>query len=159
MNTSELTAQDFVDVRIEHMNPLPARSNPFHYDLSSMGTSLVRGWVVMHDGFDSERDQMALRGMYLYNSRTGQRIRLVFSKMDEPTPLKIQIGHSAYTEGSNRVAVVDGVEKAKTILKLRKVSELEAEKALEKVILGHHVTVKNSQDDTIEIRAVTGLVG
>lgn len=37
-----------------------------------MGTTLVRGWTVMHPGFDT----LPLDHMVLVNTRTGQRIRL-----------------------------------------------------------------------------------
>lgn len=73
-----LQCTDFVSVTVEEMEPIPANSNPFLYDLFSMGTSLVRGWMVMHDGYN-DPEQFPLQGMYLVNQRSGQRIRLKFT--------------------------------------------------------------------------------
>lgn len=74
----ELQVTDQVDVVVIDMPPIPAGANPFHHDLTSMGTDLVRGWMVMHDGFDRVECPRPLHGMYLVNTRTGQRIMLKF---------------------------------------------------------------------------------
>ena len=60
---------------VQHMSAIPPDSNPFHYDAYNMGTSLVRGWTVMHEGPDST-EQRPLRYLILINGRTGQRIRV-----------------------------------------------------------------------------------
>ena len=70
---------DIVSVSVIDMSSIPPNSNPFHYDQFLMGTSLVRGWMVMHEGFDAETDQKPLRSMVLINTRSGQRIRLLFA--------------------------------------------------------------------------------
>lgn len=74
----ELQVTDFVEVEHFPMAPIPAGDNPFWHDLSSMGTDLVRGWLVMHDGFDRKEEPRPLQGLYLVNQRTGQRIGLRF---------------------------------------------------------------------------------
>jgi hypothetical protein len=61
---------------VEHMEPLPVDSNPFLSDQWSMGTTLVRGWTVMHPGFDNKDNPLPMTFIYLYNARTGQRIRV-----------------------------------------------------------------------------------
>lgn len=74
-------------VAVEDLNHLPVGANPFHYDPIRMGTDLVRGWMVMHDGFDNSEDPLPLQEIILYNSRSGQRIRISLSnpKMVQPT--------------------------------------------------------------------------
>lgn len=62
--------------QVEHEEPLPVDSNPFHYDSVSMGTSLVRGWTILHAGFDNPESPIPLGTIHLYNARTGQRIRV-----------------------------------------------------------------------------------
>lgn len=69
----------WVHTSVIPMEPIPAGSNPFHYDGFSMGTDLVRGWMVMHDGFTRKDTDWGLPGMYLVNVTTGQRITLKFS--------------------------------------------------------------------------------
>lgn len=59
---------------VTHMAPIPADSNPFHYDSMRMGTDLVRGWMAMHDGFDRKETPLDLNHVILINTRTGQRI-------------------------------------------------------------------------------------
>lgn len=73
---------DRVTVTVSEMPPIPANSNPFHHDASSMGSDLVRGWMVMHEGFDRKDNPMGLQGMYLVNTRSGQRISLKFAKAE-----------------------------------------------------------------------------
>lgn len=74
----KLKCTDFVAVTVEEMTPIPADSNPFHHDAWSMGTDLVRGWMVMHDGYNDPH-QFPLAGLYLVNQKSGQRIRLKFA--------------------------------------------------------------------------------
>jgi hypothetical protein len=73
-----LQCTDFVAVTVEEMTPIPAGSNPYRYDLYSLGTPLVRDWIVMHDGYNDAR-HAPLTGMYLVNQQSGQRIRLRFT--------------------------------------------------------------------------------
>lgn len=62
-----------------HDLPVPPNSNPFHYDSYHMGTPLVRGWMVMHEGTDLPEAPRELTYVILINTRTGQRIRLHFN--------------------------------------------------------------------------------
>lgn len=76
---SDINPNDRVTFRAVEMESIPVGANPFLHDYFSMGTQLVRGWWAMHDGYDSKDDpksQFALRHLYLYNERSGQRIRL-----------------------------------------------------------------------------------
>lgn len=59
-----------------HRKPIPPNSNPFHYDLSSMGTMLMNGWTIMHEGSGHEENPRAARFFVLVNTRTGQHIRI-----------------------------------------------------------------------------------
>ncbi len=61
---------------VRHDSPVPSESNPFHHDMSNMGTTLVRGWVAMHQGFDSPERPFDLTFLVLVNTRTGQRIHI-----------------------------------------------------------------------------------
>lgn len=61
---------------VRHMAPIPAGDNPFHHDPFHMGTTLVRGWMVMHTGFDSKENPQDLSYLILVSTRTGQRIRI-----------------------------------------------------------------------------------
>lgn len=72
----DIKPDDRVSIRAVDMDSIPMGSNPFHHDYFSMGTQLVRGWWAMHDGYDSQDNQFALRHLYLVNTRSGQRVRL-----------------------------------------------------------------------------------
>lgn len=67
---------DFQLPRVEHDFPIPAGENPFFHDSFNMGTPLVRGWLVMHEGYDRKEDPQPLHYLILVNTRTGQRIRI-----------------------------------------------------------------------------------
>ncbi len=71
---------DFVDVKVIEQEAIPANSNPFHYDLSNMGTTLLRGWTIMHEGFCSEDNPQPANYLILVNTVSGQRIKLELSK-------------------------------------------------------------------------------
>ena len=83
-----LKATDFVHaVAVEDLEPmdLERSANPFHYDYMSMGSDLVRGWVIMHEGFDSKEDPQPLHSVTLINGRSGQRIQISLStKKEQP---------------------------------------------------------------------------
>lgn len=66
---------------VRHLAPIPANSNPFHHDSQRMGTDLVRGWMVMHEGFDSKENPYNLTHVVLINQRTGQRIMVDMSSI------------------------------------------------------------------------------
>ncbi len=73
---SESRKRGFRLPTVRHLEPIPPNSNPFHYDISNMGTPLVRGWTVMHPGFDSKENPLPLNYVILVNCRTGQRIHV-----------------------------------------------------------------------------------
>lgn len=77
------TGHEEVTPHASILPPIPAGDNPFWHDSMSMGTSLVRGWVLMHPGFDSKEDPRAMEWVYLVNTRTGQRIQITLHH--EPT--------------------------------------------------------------------------
>lgn len=68
--------EPFVKVSVNEVPPIPAGANPFRHDAYHMGTSLTRGWIVMHEGPDRKESPVPLRYMILVNTRTGQRIKL-----------------------------------------------------------------------------------
>ena len=70
------TGHEKVTFTLEDMESIPAGANPFHHDDMSMGTDLVRGWIVMHPGFDHKDSPRALDWVYLVNTRSGQRVRI-----------------------------------------------------------------------------------
>lgn len=70
------TGHEQVCASIVAMEPIPAGANPFIHDDFSMGTDLPRGWVIMHPGFDSKDNPLAMEWIYLVNTRTGQRIQI-----------------------------------------------------------------------------------
>lgn len=67
-------------ISVKRMPSIPAGDNPFHHDSISMGTNLVRGWIMMHPGYDAATPesgtQHPIGWMYLVNQRTGNRFRL-----------------------------------------------------------------------------------
>lgn len=79
----DATGHERVKAKIKKMKPIPADANPFHHDDWSMGTSLPRGWVVMHPGYDRKEDPRSMDWLYLVNTRTGQRIRI---ELDHKVP-------------------------------------------------------------------------
>lgn len=76
---------EFVTASITELPLLPQYANPFHYDQFSMGTKLVRDWMIMHEGYDSEDNERALPSMTLFNKRSGQRFFVDLSRMDMET--------------------------------------------------------------------------
>lgn len=75
----DIKPNDRISIRAVDMESIPVGANPFHHDHWSMGTPLVRGWIAMHDGYDSKDNpssQFALQHLYLVNTRSGQRVRL-----------------------------------------------------------------------------------
>lgn len=66
------------------MKPIPAGDNPFHHDLYNMGTTIVRGWIAMHPGYDSdtpeEGAQYPIEYIILVNTRTGNRVKIKIAK-------------------------------------------------------------------------------
>lgn len=66
-----------------HVAPLPsfpAGSNAFHHDIGSMGTPLVRNWMVMHEGYSND---FPLTRLYFHNQLTGQNLGIHFSPMSD----------------------------------------------------------------------------
>lgn len=62
--------------KVQHEDPIPPHSNPYHYDAFNMGSGLVRGWEIMHEGYDRPEQPTPLHYVILINKRTGQRIRV-----------------------------------------------------------------------------------
>lgn len=69
-------ARGFKLPKVFHLEPIPAEENPFWHDSFNMGTDLVRGWMVMHEGPDRTDSPRNLNFVILVNQRTGQRIRV-----------------------------------------------------------------------------------
>jgi len=82
------TAEDagFKLPTVQHERPIPANENPFWHDSFNMGTTLVRGWTIMHPGYDRTEDPQNLDYMILVNTRTGQRIRVDLTPCYPPEP-------------------------------------------------------------------------
>ena len=55
------------------------------YVKDTKGNSLVRDWIIMHDGYDSHDNQRALPSMTLVNRRSGQRFLVDLSRIDMQT--------------------------------------------------------------------------
>lgn len=70
----EVGIRDIVTVKASNLEPIPVGGNPFHYDLFRMGTELVRGWMIMHEGNSDQGTP--LRYLILINRNTGQRLQL-----------------------------------------------------------------------------------
>lgn len=87
---------DIVNAAIVRMPSIPAGGNPFHYDSSSMGTTLSRNWMVMHSGNfgDHGHDEM-----YLVNTVTGQRIGLNFEAKEDRFTESVWCGNKDLDEG------------------------------------------------------------
>lgn len=60
----------------------PRNCNPLRRDRFSMMTELVRGWYILHEGYDNRENQFPLREARFYNSRTGNMFALRFTPMD-----------------------------------------------------------------------------
>lgn len=89
-NALKLHRSDYVDASVQDLDSIPSNSNPFHYDLSHMGTTLVRGWMVMHPGFS---DDFPLEYLILVNTTSGQRIRIDLTKRkDQPKIISLVDG-------------------------------------------------------------------
>lgn len=67
----------FIFIEAHQMERIPVDANPFNHDFSHMGTPLVRGWTVMHEGFDRKDDPMPLKYIIMVNTRTGNRVKIV----------------------------------------------------------------------------------
>lgn len=100
---AELKNTDHVHVQVVVQESIPVDSNPFHYDLMRMGTELVRGWTVMHPGFDRKEDPRPLDHLVLCNSRSGQRIRLDFKPIYEYRNLKLA-NPAYYIDGGDKLS-------------------------------------------------------
>lgn len=77
---TQFQKEHHVTISAYDIDPIPPNSNPFHYDSMSMGTELVRGWTVMHEGYDRADNPLDLNCITLVNTRTGQRIRVNLNK-------------------------------------------------------------------------------
>lgn len=69
----------------------PVNANPMRLDLMSMGTDLVRGWTLLHEGYDNKQEPRPLTRFTMYNDRTGDRFTVIFTPMD-PRELEARDG-------------------------------------------------------------------
>lgn len=58
---------------VEHLSDWPLNTNPCRLDLSNMHTVLVKGWHLLHSGYDNEKEPHQLNMVHFYNARSGQR--------------------------------------------------------------------------------------
>lgn len=82
------TASNPVLPKIEELSPYPIGANPFNIDHYHMGTDLVRGWIIMHPGFDNKKSPQPLPYLEMVNTRTGQRFKVTFDTALEEEILK-----------------------------------------------------------------------
>lgn len=61
----------------------PVNANVCRLDSMSMVTRLVRGWDILHEGYDREDEPRPLTRFKLYNARTGDVFIVRFTPMDE----------------------------------------------------------------------------
>lgn len=98
-----LKCTDFVHAVVtKELDPIPRDSNPFHYDHGKYAEFIVlrRGWMVMHDGYDSPENMRPLRSLTLINTRSGQRIVVDLStaKAVQPVFKHVYYGKSVETQ-------------------------------------------------------------
>lgn len=67
-------ARGFRLPKVYHDEPFPAGDNVLRHDPAHMATLLVRGWVVLHEGYGLPDGTSQLTYLILANERTGQRI-------------------------------------------------------------------------------------
>ena len=61
----------------------PANANVMRLDSMSMCTPLIRGWDILHEGYDHRDEPRPLTQMKFYNQRTGDVFVLHFTPMDQ----------------------------------------------------------------------------
>lgn len=61
----------------------PVNANPMRLDTTSMGTELVRGWHLLHAGYDNKSEPRPLTSFKMYNDRTGDVFSVYFTPMDK----------------------------------------------------------------------------
>jgi len=61
--------------KIETLNPIPPKSNPFSYDSYNMGTKIGANCTVMYDKFPHENHSYLI----VINTATGERVKLEFA--------------------------------------------------------------------------------
>lgn len=70
-------------MQIEHITPLKMREdelmhdgtlNPFHQDITHMGTRLGSNVMIMHSNFDSQE----AKWIHVIDTKTGERIKINF---------------------------------------------------------------------------------
>ena len=75
-----------VKLTLTEVPGIPAGANPFRHDHFNMGSDLVRGWMVMHEGFGSPDWPTNLSYLILVNTNTGQRFHIkIEEKVVAPT--------------------------------------------------------------------------
>jgi len=78
MNEIRAAEKGFQLPVVEHMDPIPAHSNPFHYDSFNMGTDIPGGILVMHAGYQRPESPRPVQYLIIINQRTGQRVCVRF---------------------------------------------------------------------------------
>lgn len=61
-------------ITVRNLTPFPANDNPFHHDLSRMGSVLGTNVVAMFEKFDYQRQPYLI----IVNLETGERIEVNF---------------------------------------------------------------------------------
>ena len=76
-------------MQIEHVKPFEMNEdelmhdgtlNPFHQDISNMGTRLGSNVMIMHSNFDSKPAEW----LVVVDTKTGERIRITFDNAKRP---------------------------------------------------------------------------
>jgi hypothetical protein len=75
-----LKQDSLIHAHVAPMRSYPAGENVFRHDLYSMGTDLVRNWMVMHEGYSND---FPLTRLYFHNKLTGQNIAVHFSPITD----------------------------------------------------------------------------
>jgi hypothetical protein len=77
--------------KLTALPPFPANSNPFHHDMSNMGTRMGKDLMLMHRNHDTEE----CKYLILVNTATGERWRL-----DLVAPTAEQLSYEALAQAA-----------------------------------------------------------
>jgi hypothetical protein len=61
-------------IKIDEIESIPPKENPFLHDLVNMGTRLGTNLMVMYENFEDQKAPFLI----VVNMETGERVRLVF---------------------------------------------------------------------------------
>lgn len=65
--------------KIVELEPFPADCNPFHHDMSNMGTRIGKDLMLMHSNHTHE----VCKFLIFVDTKTGQRFRLELANCDK----------------------------------------------------------------------------